>query len=184
METPKILKLGVSLLAPSVQELAKQSLAEVPARYIRDDQETLGDNVTVTSTIDQSVPVIDLQKLLSPDPIIGELELERLHSACKEWGFFQVVNHGVDNLLVDRVKTDIEGFFKLPMDEKKKFWQEEGDLEGFGQAFVHSDDQKLDWGDRFYMLTLPPHMRKPRLFPKLPLPIRLLHLCLFCFLEM
>ncbi|KAI3897607.1 hypothetical protein MKW92_022150 [Papaver armeniacum] len=172
METTKLTKLGGSLLVPSVQELAKQSLAEVPARYIRDDQETLGDNVTVTSTIDQSVPVIDLQKVLSPEPIIGELEMERLHSASKEWGFFQVVNHGVDHLLVEKVKTDIEGFFKLPMDEKKKFWQEEGDIEGFGQAFVHSEDQKLDWADMFYMLTLPKHMRKPRLFPKLPLPIR------------
>ncbi|MCL7050294.1 hypothetical protein MKW94_014417 [Papaver nudicaule] len=58
------------------------------------------------------------------------------------------------------------------MDEKKKFWQEEGDLEGFGQAFVHSQDQKLDWGDMFYMQTLPRCMRKPRLFPKLPLPLR------------
>ncbi|KAI3849243.1 hypothetical protein MKX03_001642 [Papaver bracteatum] len=172
MEAPKLTKLGGSLLVPSVQELAKQSLAQVPDRYIRNDQDTLRDNVTVTSMIDQSVPVIDLQKVLSPEPKIGELELERLHSACKEWGFFQVVNHGVDNLLVDKLKTDIEGFFKLPMDEKKKFWQEEGDIEGFGQAFVHSEDQKLDWADMFYMLTLPRHMRKPRLFPKLPLPLR------------
>ncbi|MCL7030521.1 hypothetical protein MKW94_014109 [Papaver nudicaule] len=58
------------------------------------------------------------------------------------------------------------------MDEKKKFWQVEGDLEGFGQAFVQSEDQKLDWGDMFFMQTLPRHMRKPRLFPKLPLPLR------------
>ncbi|RZC52763.1 hypothetical protein C5167_021199 [Papaver somniferum] len=173
METSKLMKLGGTLFVPSVQELAKQSLAEVPARYIRDDHDTLGNNVTATSMMDQSVPVINLQKVLSPEPIIGELELERLHSACKEWGFFQVVNHGVDNLLVEKVKSDIEGFFKLPMEEKKKFWQEEGDgLEGFGQAFVHSEDQKLDWGDLFYMVTLPKHMRKPRLFPKLPLPLR------------
>ncbi|KAI3991901.1 hypothetical protein MKX01_012846 [Papaver californicum] len=166
METPKLIKPGGSFLVPSVQELAKQSLAQVPARYIRNDQDT------VTSMVDESVPVIDLQKLLSPEPIIGELELERLHSACKQWGFFQVVNHGVDNSLIEKTKSDIEGFFKLPMDEKKKFWQEEGDLEGFGQAFVQSEDQKLDWGDRFYMVTLPKHVRKPRLFPKLPLPLR------------
>ncbi|XP_026450350.1 codeine O-demethylase-like [Papaver somniferum] len=85
METPKIIKLaGSSLFVPSVQELvAKQSLVQVPPRYIRNDQEPLGDhNVTVTSMIDQSVPVIDLHKVLSPEPIGGEL-LERLHSASK-----------------------------------------------------------------------------------------------------
>ncbi|RZC49470.1 hypothetical protein C5167_017895 [Papaver somniferum] len=160
METPNLVKLG---------ELAKQSLAEVPARYIGTDQDLL---TNVTDTCMKKVPVIDLVNLLSPEPEIGELESERLHSACKEWGVFQVVNHGVDILLVEKVKLEIEGFFNIPIDEKKKFWQEEGDLEGFGQAFVHSEDQKLDWGDMFFMLTLPRHMRKPRLFPKLPLPLR------------
>ncbi|RZC49464.1 hypothetical protein C5167_017890 [Papaver somniferum] len=170
METPKPVKLGGSLFVPNVQELAK-SLAEVPARYIRTDQDPVTD-VSGTYMIDQTVPIIDLQKLVSPEPITGDLELERLHSACKEWGFFQVVNHGVDFLMVDKVKSEIQGFFNLPMDEKMKFWQVEGDLEGFGQAFVHSEEQKLDWADMFFMLTLPRQMRKPRLFPKLPLPLR------------
>ncbi|KAI3931554.1 hypothetical protein MKW92_011156 [Papaver armeniacum] len=171
METPKLTKLGGSLLVPSVQELAKQSFAEVPARYVRDDLEPLTD-LSGVSLIDQTIPVIDLQKLLSPEPITGESELERLHSACKEWGFFQVVNHGVDILLVEKVKTEIKDFFNLPMEEKKKFWQEEGDIQGFGQAFVQSEDQKLDWADLFLMVTLPRHTRNPRLFPKLPLPLR------------
>ncbi|MCL7024172.1 hypothetical protein MKW94_015361 [Papaver nudicaule] len=166
--TPKVTKLGGSLSVPSVQELAKQSLPEVPARYIRKDEDPGG----VSSVIDQTVPVIDLQNLLSPEPIIQELELEKLDSACKEWGFFQVVNHGVDIFLVEKVKSEIESFFNLPMDEKKKFWQEEGDLQGFGQAFVQSEDQKLDWADIFVLTTLPRHMRNPRLFPKLPQPLR------------
>ncbi|KAI3942413.1 hypothetical protein MKX01_009666 [Papaver californicum] len=169
METP--IKLGGCLFVPNVQELAKQSLAEVPARYIRTEKDLLT-NVSGAYMTYQMIPVIDLQNLLSPEPIIRDIELERLHSACKEWGFFQMENHGVDILLVEKVKSEILGFFNLPMDEKKKFWQEEGDLEGFGQSFVQSEDQKLDWGDMFFMQTLPRHMRKPRLFPKLPLPLR------------
>ncbi|MCE0480769.1 Thebaine 6-O-demethylase [Datura stramonium] len=58
------------------------------------------------------------------------------------------------------------------MEEKKKLEQEEGDLEGYGQAFVVSEEQKLDWADMFYMITLPTHLRKPHLFPKLPLSLR------------
>ncbi|RZC90082.1 hypothetical protein C5167_044711 [Papaver somniferum] len=170
MDTQKQVNFGSSLLVPSVLELAKQSPAEVPDRYIRSDHDSLT-TLSGVSMTDQTIPVIDLQSLLSPEPIIGELELERLHSACKEWGFFQVVNHGVDILLVDKVKSEIESFFNLPMDEKKKFWQVEGDLEGFGQAFVHSEDQKLDWADVFFILTQPQRMRKPKLFVKLPLPL-------------
>ncbi|CAL5412433.1 unnamed protein product [Camellia sinensis] len=57
------------------------------------------------------------------------------------------------------------------MEEKDKFWQQPEDIEGFGQAFVRSEEQKLDWADLFYMVTLPTHLRKPHLFPKLPLPL-------------
>ncbi|KAH7512706.1 hypothetical protein FEM48_Zijuj12G0119100 [Ziziphus jujuba var. spinosa] len=85
---------------------------------------------------------------------------------------FQLVNHEVSSSLVEKIKTDIQEFFKLPMEEKKKFWQNSGEVEGFGQAFVVSEDQKLDWNDIFFLTTLPVHMRKPHLFPKLPSPFR------------
>ncbi|KAI3878515.1 hypothetical protein MKX03_023965 [Papaver bracteatum] len=171
METAKMIKLGNGLSVPIVQELAKHSSAEIPSRFIFTDQYPIVIG-TPSSIIDETVPVIDLQNLLSPDPITRKLELDRLHSACKEWGFFKVVNHGVNPLLVENVKSDIEGFFELPMDDKTQYGQKEGDGEGFGQHFVQSDDQRLDWADMFYMVTRPLHLRKPCLFPLFPTPLR------------
>ncbi|XP_019251438.1 PREDICTED: thebaine 6-O-demethylase-like [Nicotiana attenuata] len=117
-----------------------------------------------------------MEKLLA----IGndDSELRRLHFACKEWGFFRLVNHGVSSSLVEEVKSEIRAFFDLPLEEKKKFEQVEGDVEGYGQNFVFSEEQKLDWADMFYMTTLPTHLRKPHLFPKLPLSLRYLSLSL------
>jgi isopenicillin N synthase-like dioxygenase len=74
--------------------------------------------------------------------------------------------------MVEKVKMEIQDFFNLPMSEKKKFWQTPQHVEGFGQAFVVSEDQKLDWADMFYMVTLPKRSRMPHLFPQLPLPLR------------
>ena len=88
----------------------------------------------------------------------------------------QLINHGVSSTLVEKVKLEIEELFKLPMEEKKKYWQEPGDIQGFGQLFVVSEEQKLDWADLFYLVTLPTHMRKPNLFSKLPLSFRSVHL--------
>lgn len=102
-----------------------------------------------------------------------ESELEKLHHACKEWGFFQLKNHGVSSSLMEKVKAEVQEFFNLPMEEKGKFCQQAGQIEGFGQAFVVSEEQKLDWADLFFMVTLPPHLRKPHLLPKLPLPFRI-----------
>ncbi|XP_057982003.1 protein SRG1-like isoform X2 [Malania oleifera] len=84
----------------------------------------------------------------------------------------QLVNHGVNSSLMEKIKTQILDFFNLPMEEKKKFRQKPGDLEGFGQAIAESEEQKPDWGDMFYIKTFPIHIRKPHLFPKLPLPFR------------
>ncbi|CAL1410480.1 unnamed protein product [Linum trigynum] len=170
MEDPELTKLGSSLPVACVQELAKNPIAAIPPRYLRPDQ----DPPNVTSPL--QIPVIDLQKLSSP-PRHGDdgdltPELDRLHAASRDWGFFQLINHGVSESLTDRVKAEVEGFFNLPMEEKRKYWQKPGEMEGFGQAFVVSEEQKLDWGDLFYTTALPKHLRKPHLFPQLPLPLR------------
>ncbi|RZC49698.1 hypothetical protein C5167_018134 [Papaver somniferum] len=172
MEKAKLMKLGNGMEIPSVQELAKLTLAEIPSRYVCTDENLLLPMGASVINDHETIPVIDIENLLSPEPIIGKLELDRLHSACKEWGFFQVVNHGVDASLVDSVKSEIQGFFNLSMDEKTKYEQEDGDVEGFGQGFIASEDQTLDWADIFMMFTLPLHLRKPHLFSKLPVPLR------------
>ncbi|CAN1847234.1 Protein SRG1 [Linum perenne] len=166
-EGKELIKLGSSLPVPYVQELAKDPLlAAVPPRYIRrDDQDRPLDIINPTV----QVPVIDVEKLYDDDE---DQELGRLHEACKDWGFFQLVNHGVSDSLLERVKAEVTKWFNIPMEEKKKFWQRAGDMEGYGQAFVVSEEQKLDWGDMFYVTTLPTHLRRPHLFPMLPLPLR------------
>ncbi|XP_057966855.1 protein SRG1-like [Malania oleifera] len=150
---------------PCVQELAKESSVTIPPRYIRPEQEQ-----AIKWDPSHEVPVIDMQRLLSEE--FMDSELGRLHCASKEWGFFQLVNHGVSSSLLENVKTQTLEFFNIPMEEKKKFWQKPGDVDGFGQVHVLSEEQKLDWGDMFYIKTLPINMRKPHLFPKLPLPFR------------
>ncbi|KAL9675349.1 hypothetical protein QQ045_003551 [Rhodiola kirilowii] len=78
-----------------------------------------------------------------------------------------MVGHGVSEELLEKVKIEIHEFFNLPVEEKERYVQLSDDLEGYGQAFVFSEEQKLDWGDMFYMITLPVSMRKPHLLPKL-----------------
>ncbi|KAJ0044732.1 hypothetical protein Pint_04853 [Pistacia integerrima] len=160
-------KLGGSLLVPCVQELAKEPMETVPPRYIRPEQEL---PIISDAGLISEIPVINMQKLFTEE--LEDSELFKLHFACKEWGFFQLVDHGVSSAFLEIVKKQIQEFFNLKMEEKKKYWQYPGEVEGFGQAFVVSVEQKLDWGDMFYMTTQPVHLRKPHLFPNLPLPLR------------
>ncbi|KAK3130140.1 hypothetical protein QOZ80_6BG0489490 [Eleusine coracana subsp. coracana] len=41
-----------------------------------------------------------------------------IRQACVEYGFFYVINHGIDTALLERVFTESRKFFELPMEEK------------------------------------------------------------------
>ncbi|GMH05183.1 hypothetical protein Nepgr_007023 [Nepenthes gracilis] len=149
----------------SLRELIKQQpMASIPEQYVRVDQEpSLAVDLDAASL---SIPVIDAQRLT-----VGEdrdSELEKLHSACKEWGLFMLVNHGIGTSLLAKLKHEIEEFFKLPLEEKMKYRQREGDYQGYGQRLLSVGDEQLDWADRFYMITNPSYMTKPYLLPQFP----------------
>ncbi|XP_062096713.1 protein SRG1-like isoform X2 [Humulus lupulus] len=178
MEGISEIKLGSSLPVPLVQELAKEIINTVPQRYQRPDQDPPFNTINNTSSSSSSsssqllIPVIHFNNFLSSDKFLMESELQKLHLASKDWGFFQLVDHGVSPLLVEDVKSRIKEFFDMPMEEKNKFRQQSGKLQGLGQAFVVSEEQKLDWVDMFFVVTQPKHLRKPHLLPNLPLLFR------------
>ncbi|KAI3974836.1 hypothetical protein MKX01_004947 [Papaver californicum] len=161
------------VVVPSVHELVKENITDIPDRYIRTSNLEHEYHHSDDSTANKyNIPVIDVEGLLSGESVSANSELENLHSACQHWGFFQVVNHEISSLVIEKLKSEIHNFFELPLEEKRKLWQEPGDMEGFGQHFVVSDDQKLDWSDMFYITALPTNMRKPRLFDGIPLLLR------------
>ncbi|XP_073102266.1 2-oxoglutarate-dependent dioxygenase 11-like [Elaeis guineensis] len=135
---------------------------DIPPRYIRPEAES----DPIVRDGDCQLPVIDLKRLL--DPEFSEEESAKLDRACEEWGFFQLINHGVPDEVIKRMKEDIMEFFKLPLEEKKAFAQLPNNLEGYGQAFVVSEDQKLDWADMVYLISRPLHSRNMRFWPTNP----------------
>jgi isopenicillin N synthase-like dioxygenase len=72
--------------------------------------------IAETAEIGSSVPVIDLGGLRSghPAPVVDEIA-----GACREWGFFQVVNHGISRDLVTDVWRDTRAFFAQARDSKE-----------------------------------------------------------------
>ncbi|KAL8116569.1 hypothetical protein AgCh_022916 [Apium graveolens] len=70
------------------------------------------------------------------------------------------------------MKVVIEQFFNLPLEEKMEWGQSKSDIEGYGQVFVFSDDQKIDWADMLFLYLLPVSLRKMRLCPEKPSSFR------------
>ena len=60
-----------------------------------------------------------------------------------------------------------------PLEVKNAYAQDPGGLQGYGQVFVVSDDQKLEWADRFALFTQPPQARDMSYWPIQPHTFRL-----------
>ena len=86
--------------------------------------------------------------------------------------FYQVINHGIDLSLLESIEKVAEDFFVLPLEEKQKYPMLPGTVQGYGQAFVFSEDQKLDWCNMFALGLEPHFIRVPKLWPAKPLMFR------------
>ena len=68
-----------------------------------------------------SVPIIDLQDI-DTNSSLRVKALDKIRSACKEWGFFQVVNHGIGVDLLDEMICGIRRFHEQDAEVRKSFY--------------------------------------------------------------
>ncbi|XP_059076901.1 S-norcoclaurine synthase 1-like [Cryptomeria japonica] len=151
---------------PVVQELASQNLHSLPERYIRSEKER--PNSFPLHHLE--IPIIDMDMFWGDSDLCRQKELEKLGMACQQWGFFQAVNHGIPVSLTERMKGIAKEFIQLPLEEKLKYKIQE--IEGYGQSFVTSEDQELDWADMMSLATLPPENRNMDFWPTKPADFR------------
>lgn len=70
------------------------------------------------TSVSGQVPVIDITRLLDDSSPSGGSAIDEIASACKTWGFFQVVNHGIPAHLIERVWQQTHSLFAALPQEK------------------------------------------------------------------
>ncbi|KAG8067036.1 hypothetical protein GUJ93_ZPchr0005g14695 [Zizania palustris] len=150
-----------------VQALSESGAATIPERYVRPEAERPssaaaeeGDDGVI------NIPVVDLS---SP----GSAATARaVAEACREWGFFQAVNHGVPPALLRRARGVWRGFFHQPMDVKQRYANSPATYEGYGSRLGVDKGALLDWGDYYFLHVRPPHLLSPHSWPHVPPDLR------------
>ncbi|KAJ1408096.1 Oxoglutarate/iron-dependent dioxygenase [Sesbania bispinosa] len=66
------------------------------------------------------LPVIDLSRLEESDGVVREECKSEIAKASQEWGFFQIVNHGISSDIFNRLRCEQEKMFKQRFDKKTK----------------------------------------------------------------
>ncbi|CAN1234555.1 1-aminocyclopropane-1-carboxylate oxidase 5 [Linum perenne] len=97
-----------------------------------------------------AIPVIDFSKVgngATPEERAATMAL--IAKCCEDWGFFQLVNHGVPDELLERVKKVCSEFFKQ---EREESFKQSALYKSFEEL---EDGQKLenvDWEDVITLL--------------------------------
>ena len=75
--------------------------------------------VADTSLVEEQVPIIDVGELIadSSSPLAAAA-IDQIAEACKTWGFFQIVNHGIGTEQVRDLWQQTQEFFKLSTEAK------------------------------------------------------------------
>jgi len=66
--------------------------------------------IAASAELANTIPIIDVG---------SELAIREIAGACREWGFFQVINHGIPDALIGDVWRHTRQFFELPRESKE-----------------------------------------------------------------
>jgi hypothetical protein len=93
-------------------------------------------------------------------------------AACREWGFFQAVNHGVRRELLRSARAAWHGFFRQPAEVRERYANSPATYEGYGSRLGTAKGGPLDWGDYYFLHLLPPSLKSHEKWPSLPSSLR------------
>lgn len=144
-------------LVVPVQALSESGVSAVPDCYVK----PLSDRPTGLSSPtghEPNIPIIDLSGL-SGGAVACRATIQAVAAACRDWGFFQVVNHGIGPDVIGRVRAAWRGFFDRPMEEKRRYANSPRSYEGYGSRLGVEKGAVLDWGDYYFLHLLPAEIK-------------------------
>lgn len=145
-----------------VQSLSDLGISTIPTKYVKPPNE----RPSLSKINDVNIPTIDLE---------GNNNYEEISEACRDWGFFQVVNHGVPPELMDEAQQVWREFFHQPMDVKQSYANMPKTYEGYGSRLGVEKGAILDWSDYYFLHYLPGYLKDHNKWPALPLSLRYIY---------
>ncbi|KAL7242935.1 hypothetical protein ACSBR1_015356 [Camellia fascicularis] len=95
----------------------------------------------------EAFPIIDMEKLNGEE---RAATMEMIKDACENWGFFELVNHGMSHELMDTVERLTKEHYKKCLEQRFKEM-----VESKGLETVQSEINDLDWESTFFFCHLP-----------------------------
>lgn len=92
-------------------------------------------------------PVINLEKMNGEERVVT---MENIKDACENWGFFELVNHGISHEFLDTVERMTKEHYRKCMEQRFKELVASRALEG-----VQTEIKDMDWESTFFVRHRP-----------------------------
>ncbi|CAM6099922.1 unnamed protein product [Calypogeia fissa] len=122
---------------------ARSWTSPVPERYVHPGSRLR----SIEGTSGVTLPVVDLKGLSTGDSLARKEISKQLGDAASKSGFFQVVNHGIEEITFDKAYEQAQEFFELPVDVKEKAIDHVDMTVGYDGRFGHQS-QAVPWLER------------------------------------
>ena len=162
----------------TVQDMVEDGkIDSVPKNYICREEDRWRPELSDGELLAPELPLIDLEGSMMGE--LGErrrIVVQQIRDACKDWGFFQVENHGVPLPLMKRMQQVARQVVELPADEKARIKQPHDikDLnhaEGY-KTRIASEGKVSHWSDRLRLHVFPVSSRNYNCWPTSPASFR------------
>ncbi|PIA47313.1 hypothetical protein AQUCO_01400168v1, partial [Aquilegia coerulea] len=147
-----------------VQAIAtlSKALDTIPDAFIRPEKEQPA--LTTFSGPVPEIPTIDFSEQDE------EKLIQNIFNASKDWGLFQIVNHGIPVEAIKKLQTVGREFFELPVEEKEVYAKpaDAETIEGYGTKLQKEMEGKKTWVDYLFHNVWPPSRINYKFWPKNP----------------
>ncbi|XP_048333187.2 1-aminocyclopropane-1-carboxylate oxidase homolog 3-like [Ziziphus jujuba] len=149
-----------------VKGLVDAGVTEIPRIFHRPHDEYLDKISACEDGKKFSIPIIDMGGLFEDDHVRRKKIVERVKEASETWGFFQIVNHGIPESVMEEIKKGVLRFYEQDTEVKKQFYTRDPMRPVvYNSNFDLYKAPSTNWRDSFFSL-MAPNPPKPEDLPE------------------
>lgn len=139
---------------PGVKGLVDADITEVPRIFHYPPSTLFNTKPSDISGLNLTVPIIDLREIDNERNAV----VSKIKDAAENWGFFQVINHGVPLSVLEEIKQGVRKFHEEDPEVKNKYAPTATDLNKrfvYNQNFDLNHSSPMNWRDSFICFLAP-----------------------------